>query len=167
MKILFLDFDGVLNNEQEFRRWQKGGKPADLQAWDCIDPKNVDQLNFIVEQTDCRIVVSSTWRTVHTLEWLKNHLERFGFKFKDNIIGITPGNDIIPRGKEIQQWLETEGKKLGVTRHAIVDDNIDYYMQPHVIQTYEEIGLNHQKAKQLVNKLNRVKVPAVDKQQVL
>lgn len=63
MRVLFLDFDGVLNN----LGWAKANPGRSI--FTChfghcagLDPANVAVLNKIVAATDCTIVFSSSWR---------------------------------------------------------------------------------------------------------
>lgn len=54
MKILFLDFDGVLNSEKYIRSCGKYGV--------IIDPSGMILLKKLVETTDAKIVLSTSWR---------------------------------------------------------------------------------------------------------
>ena len=52
MRVLFLDIDGVLNGHEIL-----------LAAGCCgIDPKCVAHLNWVLERTGCKLVLSSAWR---------------------------------------------------------------------------------------------------------
>lgn len=110
MKVIFLDLDGVLNSEKYVHEMGKD--------WDGnqIDPKAVIRLNKIVDITDAKIVVSSSWRIEHSLENLKKI-------FIDNriigeVIGCTPvlGTD---RSAEISVWLSNNP----VDNFVILDDD--------------------------------------------
>ena len=52
-KIVFLDFDGVLNSEQSVRELGTRYRFA---------PNNVAALNEVLRQTDAFLVISSSWR---------------------------------------------------------------------------------------------------------
>ena len=69
--VIFLDFDGVLNTEQ-YQAWLAiEGKPK-KDAWGPLfDPRAVANLQKIVEATDARIVISSSWRYIPTLGSLR------------------------------------------------------------------------------------------------
>lgn len=56
VKILFLDVDGVLNT---FNDWNTLSIDMDIRR---INRTLVDRLLGVVEQTACKIVLSSTWR---------------------------------------------------------------------------------------------------------
>jgi hypothetical protein len=116
--ILFLDFDGVLNSYP----WRRDNR--DLVFSD-LDVANVLHLSAIVARTDCRIVISSTWRINDALDSLRATLTRAGFKAPERVIDVTPQTekrlriwDRPPRGIEIADWLATNP----VDRYAILDD---------------------------------------------
>lgn len=63
MRIIFLDFDGVLNTENYQAQLRAEGKPG----WDdfgmLFDPEAVANLQRILDaMTDVRIVVESSWK---------------------------------------------------------------------------------------------------------
>ena len=69
--VIFLDFDGVLNTEQYQARLAVESKPT-KDAWGPLfDPRAVANLQKIVEATDARIVISSSWRYIHKLGSLR------------------------------------------------------------------------------------------------
>ena len=69
MKILFLDFDGVLNCYDDIGR---GPDP--------INPAAVARLNVIVARTGARIVITSSWRLRYPLDALRARLAMAGFE---------------------------------------------------------------------------------------
>lgn len=58
MKVIFLDIDGVLNNNDYYERRSKGL----INNKHDIDELLISRVNDIVEATNAVIVVSSTWR---------------------------------------------------------------------------------------------------------
>lgn len=137
MKILFLDFDGVLNSRQSQTFWHN---KRDQSLWEnemysswqgtlkeylafefCpIAMSNVEELFRRVP--DLKIVVSSSWRHGETVETLKKILYPSQL-ISNAIIDITPyfrGEK--PRGAEIQNWLD---KHPEVEEYVIVDDDSD------------------------------------------
>lgn len=56
MKVIFLDVDGVLNNQHFLMQHQAQASSL----YDALDPACLEQLKRIVEATGAHIVVSST-----------------------------------------------------------------------------------------------------------
>ena len=122
MKIIFLDIDGVLNTDRQIRI-------NDLKQINDIDfdPKVMENLKKIVEQSEARIVITSTWR-VHRKEngYLWRELVRNFEAYNINpscIIDITPilDTNMKPeiRELEISKWLDAN---KSIERFVILDD---------------------------------------------
>jgi hypothetical protein len=124
MKIIFLDFDGVLNSENWYRRRfneiDRDTAAGNYPLYE-FDPLSIDQLNRIVKETDAKVVVSSTWRIGKSVEELQKLLIAVGFA--GEVIDTTPAfyakgvdnnenriNYTTPRGCEIDWWLKEKGK---------------------------------------------------------
>lgn len=107
-KYLFLD--GVLNSVSWYREeWNKDH----VYPQGDFDPKCVEIVNRIVKETDCKVVVSSSWRAEANLQSI---FDKVGLKFK--IHSITPFGD--HRGCEIRDWLASETEPYV---YAILDDD--------------------------------------------
>ena len=80
MKIIFLDFDGILNHEAFYKeRYEKRNDGNVIEhPYNQIDPKCVANLNNLCEATGAKIVISSTWRN-SGLDYCKDVLEYHGF----------------------------------------------------------------------------------------
>ena len=61
-KYLFLDFDGVLNTGKYARQMKREGIDPFDEFGAMFDPEAIANLKHIVELTDCKIILSSTWR---------------------------------------------------------------------------------------------------------
>ena len=130
MKLIFLDIDGVLNNEVHYSKEaheQRFKEPGEVHD---IDRHNVELLNELVANTGARIVISSTWRYGRTTAELQKILEDFGFK--GEIIGVTPSLRFpgALRGNEIYRWLEENTAVYGspssdFREYIILDDDSD------------------------------------------
>ena len=72
MKLIFLDFDGVLNNDKTETRTPDG--------FIGLDYENVRHLNEIVKRTQGRIVFSTSWRISYTEKELNRFLILAGYK---------------------------------------------------------------------------------------
>ncbi len=124
IKIIFLDIDGVLNNEVMCFNPEWKEKQFD------IDKRCMDLLNNLIEKTDAKVVISSVWRYGNTIESLQKLLEEYGFK--GEVIGLTPsyGHTACVRGNEILGWLQDnqdryEGLDYNFKNYVILDDDGD------------------------------------------
>ncbi len=160
MKIIFLDFDGVLNSHAWYREVNNAGRHVSMMPIDQIDPKAITLLNEAIEATGAKIVVSSTWRLNRTIEELQAILDQFGCIGK--IIGKTPrmyrdseGNRLY-RGDEIQQWLNDE-EDYGtfiVDNFVIIDDDSDMaHLKHKLIQTGFDKGLQPEHVEAVIRAL--------------
>jgi hypothetical protein len=128
-KILFLDFDGVLNSETSAR--QTGNRYK-------FSKDSVAALNKILLRTRAYVVISSSWRESWTLTENAAFLEHAGV-LKGHVVGKTTalGKE---RGLEIDAWLNSVPYR--VQAFAILDDRDDMLMHMHrLVQTNPEIGL--------------------------
>jgi len=125
-KIVFLDFDGVLNSHPFIARTANGGIAG-------LDPEAVVRLNRIVAVTGAEIVVSSSWRHGRSLACLRELLNASGFV--GTVRGKTPDCARKPdgslwhgamRGSEAQAWI-TDADLYGLTVESfvILDDDSD------------------------------------------
>lgn len=135
-RILFLDFDGVINDATTLSRC-KGIHP--------INPVLVRRVNEIVKRTDCDVVISSAWRIGRPLLVLREILASFGFASPERVIDVTPtlydGDHriFVPRSAEILTWLHAHPF---VTHFAILDDNDDMTgLLDHFVQTDFAVGI--------------------------
>lgn len=120
--IIFLDIDGVLNNQGCYRPGNVGKYGRNP------DPQCIAALNSILDATGAEIVVSSTWRMGRTVEQLREMLTAWGVRGR--VVGATPtgceeGALIVPgmrRGHEIGAWLVEHPE---VERFVILDDDAD------------------------------------------
>lgn len=134
MKVLFLDIDGVLNNESSKERFN---------CFTGIDQRLLKLFKDWWKPSEVNIVLSSTWRT--DPEFV-NHLIENGLTF----IGHTPKIANVPRGHEIGIWLDNH---LDVTKFAILDDCTDLQpLRKYLVQTSARWGLQT-KHLNLVDKL--------------
>ncbi len=139
MKVLFLDFDGVLNNKAFF----EGFKGRFVPDEDMIDPQAVGLLQDIIDKTGAKIVISSSWRKGFDLEELQAMLKNKGL-VRAEIIGKTPAKmSLYHRGGEIRMWLrDYVDKSDPIEGIVILDDDSDMEsLMPWLVQTFWETGL--------------------------
>jgi len=146
MKVIFLDFDGVLNSLQSFKfwadvrdqdDWEKGlqGSQMSLKEYLAMElcPICVHNVQELVTRTPgVKIVVSSSWRVGETVETLKKML-KMSKPISDAIIDVTESFSNI-RGEEIQKWLDAHPE---VTDYVILDDDQDMLdsQKDHFVKT--------------------------------
>ena len=157
MKILFLDFDGVLNAQDPAIPLKR--PPAWAKAlqglYDWIHSKQVNILAESFEKVpDLSIVVTSAWRSTYTLLELQRILEDENPIFAGKVIDTTMFGWGI-RGEEIDRWLRTCNEEF--THYANVDDIND--MLPHqqhlFVQTNHRLGITKQDTDKLYEILTR------------
>ena len=61
-KIIFLDFDGVLNTEHNQNMLLYHGKARNDKHGTLFDPKAVAQLERIIAETGADVVIESSWK---------------------------------------------------------------------------------------------------------
>lgn len=153
-RVLFLDFDGVLNSRAWFTAERRDGKDSNLGD---IDPAAVARLQRIVDETGASIVISSTWRLLHKKLVLQSLLSRRGLRAR--IAGVTPAIPDKDRGDEIQAWLNVANlmpEKQRPCGIAILDDDSDMaHLLPWLVRTPFELGLTDYYAAQAIEMLSR------------
>lgn len=149
MKVIFLDFDGVLCNLESITTRNK--RTAANQ--DPYGPHKdcVAACNRIIKETGAHIVVSSSWRQVVKPEASTERLRRWGIK--GYVIGVTPRLDSI-RGEEIRHWIEFCADRP-VESFVILDDDSDMGQLRHrLVQTNSHAGLTEADADRAIAILN-------------
>jgi hypothetical protein len=136
MKVIFLDIDGVLNLIPQ--GYDKYGGIFHIGF--------VDNLKTIIDQTDAKIVISSTWR----LSGLQTMKDMWLFRnLPGEVIDITPSgyfnvdlgvsdDDYVTRGHEIRYWLKNHPE---VSNYVILDDDTDFLdsQMDNFVQTSDNI----------------------------
>ena len=150
-KIIFLDFDGVLNTEHYQGLLQYQGKPWLDEYGAFFDPKAVKQLKRIIDATDADIVVESSWKYLG-LDAMKELWKVWNLP--GTIIDITPSLLGTNKGVEIASWLSKYAKQD--IRYVIIDDEyviLDSQL-PHFILTNPYEGITEEQANRAISMLN-------------
>lgn len=152
--VIFLDIDGVLNSVETMTRnfYAQPEKVRNCREdrTDWPDAELVANLNYIIEQTNACIVVSSTWRYMG-LEKVSECLYKAGVV--GNIIDITGKHPHGIRGYEIISWLSQYHYK--VKNFVILDDDTDMvFVSPYSVKTNVKTGLTKECAEEAVRILN-------------
>jgi hypothetical protein len=172
MKLIFLDIDGVMNNElfyttkHQHIRHKEAKEDAPEGSWD-IDERCVILLNHIINKTKAKVVISSSWRSSYSIEEFQTIFEYLGFR--GEIISKTPHlvfrssveyNYSVPRGCEIKAWLELNknilGDKMSKTKYVILDDDSDmlYWQRNNYFLVDGYTGLTPNLAYRVIKYLN-------------
>ena len=157
-KLLFLDFDGVINSHEFMQSNRCGEEVGGVVG---IDPEAVERVNRIIKETGAEVVVSSTWRIRRTRTQLCDILVAHGFK--GIVRGMTPhipatksGVENGTRGLEIQAWIDT-APNYGITVKAfvILDDDSDMnHLMDRLIKTSMASGLLDEHVERAIEMLN-------------
>lgn len=138
MKVLFLDIDGVANSATYAKSLGKGGMLG-------IDPAAAKIIRKLIYETECFVVISSTWR--HSPDLMAQIQEQI----TQRIYGQTPYLAAI-RGAEIKKYLDEHPE---ITHYAIVDDDSDMLpeQKEHFFKTSWETGITPEIAKAITEYL--------------
>lgn len=152
MKVIFLDIDGVLNNEgytlmlhdrllgrEQYLQLLRdlGEMPFDYRS--CI------LLQKLIHETKAKIVLSSTWRLSNT------HIEGIKKYAGIDIMDKTPRLDTI-RGREIQQYLNSHTE---IENYVIIDDDSDMLdeQMSHFVKCDGKVGFTDKEYKRCLELL--------------
>lgn len=142
MKLLFLDIDGVCNSRRYAIERAKGGMLG-------IDPEAAKLVRKIIEQTGCKVVLSSFWR-LHADLRLQVQREVCDF------IDVTPHYPAGFRGEEVRTWIIDNVPRNKLKAYAILDDDGDFYPFQPLFQTSFDDGLLPAMADQVIRHLNKI-----------
>lgn len=179
MKIIFLDIDGVLNSEDWYRKRHEEAPQHEQSAqypFYEFDPELVSNLNLIIQKTEAKVVVSSTWRIGREIADLQAILESVGFIGevidKTKSFYLKGESYTIPRGCEIAEWLDNRGnyrrinwskekqreciEKALAKNYIILDDDSDMLLKQreHFVHTTWKSGLSLELAEKAIGILN-------------
>lgn len=168
-KIIFLDFDGVLNTERHRIVMSQSGEKASDSYGYFFDPEAVENLKTIIEATQAKVCITSSW----AIEIGARKLPAFWRErnMPGAIIGTTAGipvaapdiffdEDFDPyklmekgtggRGSEIEAFLEAKGYKD--VKYVILDDVPDFTkgQQKFFIRTDPRVGITKEDAQKAI-----------------
>ncbi len=150
MKVIFLDFDGVLNSDKYVRSCGHFGV--------IIDPSRMLLLKQLIRATDARIVLSTSWREHwspmpdkcdQTGKLINSIFKEYGLEIYDK----TPDLNF-KREQEIERWL---ADYPSVTHFAVLDDEMlaAPFMDGHFVKTSNlRNGLDEDDVRRAVEILN-------------
>lgn len=137
MNILFMDYDGVINNSNLDDQHEHIELPT---QWDQYVPRLTNNIKDIIETYQFKIVVSSTWRKHIPFNEMVDIVNNL-WGWDTEVIGYTTeeyldtdyadrcknnfGNaSHWDRGLQITKWLE-DNKHLNINDYYIIDDDCD------------------------------------------
>lgn len=121
MRVVFLDFDGVLN-----RTTDVAGEIDEYWSAAWLDPELVTRFARLVRTTGARVVVSSSWRQRRSRVELDEILATRGYSA--GVFDVTPRlpkpaeGERLVRSLEIAAWLHVHPE---VSALAILDDDLE------------------------------------------
>lgn len=128
---------------------------------EALDPESCEALDWLCNEIlaagyELKICLSSSWRILHDLDWMKDHLKKYGFAHYEYLTARTGRAD--DRGEEIQNWLDHAAEEnMSVDGMIIIDDDmfdIENYFQDQVrIETEFQQGFRMQHAREAFEKL--------------
>jgi hypothetical protein len=139
-KIVFLDADGCINSNKWYRSTEYY---SNLFKDPDIDPHVIDLINQFTNETDVKIVISSSWKID---DYCLERLDRAGL---ENIIDITPNLifsvpiEDYSRGMEIEYYLQEHPE---IEKYLILDDQNDFfdYQQKNFLLIDYQVGLTEE-----------------------
>ena len=168
-KYLFLDFDGVLNTSRYAKLLKKDGIDPYDEFGAMFDPNTISNLKSIIEQTNCKIVLSTSWRNEGLLRmrslWKDRNLTGEIFSMTPILLSTTYQDsqngemfctpELQAKALEINAWLQQNASKS--FNYVIVDDENVFFksQQEHLVLTDEYDGLIVDKAKRAIEILNQ------------
>lgn len=162
MKIIFLDFDGVINDTfyvhkavDEGRVILDAGLKHESDRF-MLDPQRISILNDILAKTGANVVISSSWRNIYNLGELRKFLVDRGFNYPERIIDETPSTKpvLYNRGELIRMWLDNHPE---VTKHVAIDDMPSAGKAGvKLIKTDSWLGLTQELANQVILELGKI-----------
>lgn len=140
MKVIFLDVDGVLNTIRSVGIFGSG----------YLCEKSILLIRHIVDRTDAKIVLSSTWRKYpESKELLEQSLKNHELSIYD----FTPIISLdfpTPRNEEIKLWLEANP----IDDFVILDDDPRANIDGHFFRVNEDTGITIEIANEVISFLN-------------
>ncbi len=169
MKVVFLDFDGVLNG-LETRE-----PPSPIHSGLFLNPVCVERVNQICQRTGAVVVLTTSWRTRRhvaggpgghpSVGELREALPLAGARFE--VVGVTPDlarEDSIARdGETVKLWrCPPRWKEIGARLQGqwpemfvILDDDPEAAIGAHLVHVDKRRGLSDEDAERAVRFLER------------
>lgn len=172
-KVIFLDLDGVLNTDNYYDQLRHEHLPTEDTFGILFDPKAVEQLAHIVDSTQAKIVISSSWRYSGIANmramWKARKLpgviyDITSLHVADDYIQSQMENNpndfdlydvmILAREMEIALWLEEHPE---VTSYVILDDQSTFrQLKEHFVLINQKFGITNKDTERVITILNNL-----------
>lgn len=178
MKVIFLDFDGVLNNASWMHEAFAKPDRANLSMFQKdvreLSPDMIRRILNVIDTTGAAVVISSSWRKLMTLDEIRELFREAGFpQMGAHIIDRTPTDREVQetgiprdtgvmRGHEIDHWIKEFEKKNGrLTSFVIIDDDSDMLdsQLSNFVHTSWESGIQDTHVQEAIRILGETRVP--------
>lgn len=148
---IFLDIDGVMNNENYFWECFKRHKVKGIMSMNCFpfDPKCLNNLMILRQKLNnagykVHIILSSTWRMNNVDTSIVNsRLAEYGMRIEDKT--IFNGD----RTKEIKEFIN----KHNCVNYLVLDDEKCDFLSNYFIHTNFKKGFDEKKLQESLNKV--------------
>ncbi len=145
--VLYLDFDGVLNNDRFLRRQYNLAQP---EQYVLFDPKNMLAFNYLCQHLlISEIVISSSWREGGTTQELAQLLADNGFTHAHLV------TDVTPIGRNRVEEIKAHLTKHQIKKFLVLDDISLHPMQPpQFFRVPAAVGLTQTLCDKILHQLN-------------
>jgi len=151
IKVIFEDINGPLIPFDEESKVDYHKYFSDENKW---SKDAMSNLNTIIEKTDAKVVISSSYRDEKTKSRIEEMMIKAGFKYK--IYDLIGNEKSKSRGEDIKKWLSNN--KI-VSNFIIIDDKKkdfnDIFSKKHIIKTTHKLGITKDIADEAIEKLNK------------
>jgi hypothetical protein len=157
LKIIFLDFDGVLNDDPKLNalKHEQEFKLEHLSKH--IHEDKISLVNKITEETGAKVIVSSSWRLLADLKTLKSLLKDKGLEAEVIDTTAKGGKEHDDRWKHIEQKI----KEYNPTSYVILDDDHistdKDFKNPNFVKTKDKLGITENNVDRAIKILNKDK----------
>ncbi len=150
MKVIFLDFDGVMDTAYYGHILGKEGLPYHDEFGAVFDPSCVRNLKEIIDRTGAEIVVTSSWKSLMNYKDLLDMWKKRGLP--GYVMDATPSSsECKHRGDEIDAWLkECKDECQYIILDDIDESNFNEHQLSRLIVVNPYHGLDNEVAEKAI-----------------
>lgn len=164
-RVIFLDFDGVLNTGKYQNQLKINGEKRVDDFGPLFDPESVRNLKTILDAVpDALLVITSSWKDAYGPNMVRSLWKERGLPGKihsmtracmDFFPDLESGEMPPLKGPEIKQWLEEHDTKG--CKYVILDDMQDFLpkQQSHLVLIDANVGLTADDAVKAIRLLGK------------